>query len=131
MSVSEEILIEVLAEIESYKENLINIGSASDDYKRGYYLAVNDLKYIVNKIAKREIGRKITVDIWSDGYRSTGQCGAAIYHGTVHGVSSLREACDEMATNNSTFAKYYDPNCMTYLGCKLFDNEIEARKHFG
>ena len=69
-------------------------------------------------------------DIWSEGYACTGEAGPAFCLGTYYG-NSFKEACDSLAKTDPGFAKYYDPKRLTYWGCKLFDNETDARKTFG
>lgn len=69
-------------------------------------------------------------EIWSEGYAATGQRSKAMFHTTIE-ASSFNEACDLLAVRNQEFRKFYDPHTLTYWGCKLFDNEIDARKLFG
>ena len=68
--------------------------------------------------------------IWSEGYRATGGYGHAQYEGVGHG-ETFQEACDDLARRNQVFNKYYDPERLTSWGCRLFDNESDARKSFG
>jgi hypothetical protein len=44
---------------------------------------------------------------------------------------SLTEACEELSKKNPYFDSYYNPYTMTYKGCKVFDNEEEARVTHG
>lgn len=71
-----------------------------------------------------------TFQIWSEGFRATGESAGAHYHGSSIG-KDFKEACDRFAEENLTFWEYYDPNRMTFWGCKLYDNEHEARLSFG
>jgi hypothetical protein len=64
--------------------------------------------------------------IWSEGYSCTGECSSAIYLGEESDIT-FKKACVKFFSNTVLF----DPNRMTYWGCRLFDNEIEARKSFG
>lgn len=41
--------------------------------------------------------------------------------------STLAEACEDWASRNSYFNEHYNPYNMTYCGCKVFDNESDAR----
>ena len=50
--------------------------------------------------------------------------------GTVE-AETLQEACTILAATDKDFAKYFDPIKMTYWGCRLFDNEVDARKFTG
>jgi hypothetical protein len=69
-------------------------------------------------------------EIWSEGFRATGEWGTATYHGSCEG-DSFKQVCILFATHNLNFAKYFDPDRMTFWGCKLFDNEYDARNRFG
>ncbi len=40
---------------------------------------------------------------------------------------TLEEACEDWASRHEFFNTHFDRNKMSYLGCKLFDNEAEAR----
>lgn len=40
---------------------------------------------------------------------------------------TLKEACEDWASRHEFFNTHFDRNKMSYLGCKLFDNEVEAR----
>ena len=68
--------------------------------------------------------------IWSEGYKATGESGGAHRHGKAEG-ESFKEACCSFASKDSDFATYFDESGMTYWGCKLFDNEVDARKLYG
>lgn len=67
--------------------------------------------------------------VWSEGYAATGNSS---------GAELLGEAeADDFASACSTFfegsdrEKYFDQQRLTYWGCRLFDNEQDARKAFG
>ncbi len=68
--------------------------------------------------------------IWSEGYAVTGQAGKAHLHGETE-AETFNDACLTLAKRDGKFAKYFDPQRMTFWGCRLFDNEAEARKSFG
>ena len=70
------------------------------------------------------------IEIWSEGYRATGERGSATLHGVVE-AKSLKEACAKLAASDPEFARYYDPKHGTYWGCRLFGNEQDARELFG
>ncbi len=70
------------------------------------------------------------IEIWSEGFAATGEYGRAMKHATIE-APTLREACDKLVAQDPDFAIYYDANNMTYWGCRLFDNEAEAREMFG
>ena len=66
-------------------------------------------------------------NIWSEGYRATGESSAAIRMGCGTG-DTFKEACDKYFGKHDN---YYDSKNLTYWGCRLFDNETEARTTFG
>jgi hypothetical protein len=73
---------------------------------------------------------KTAFEIWSEGFAATGDSGEATLHGTATG-QSFAEACLRLAKEQPAFAQHFDPDRMTYWGCRLFDNEADARKRFG
>lgn len=71
-------------------------------------------------------------NIWMQGYLCSGMEGIpekATYEGEFE-ANSFREACD-MWSKTLKEPYYYNSEYLTYWGCKLFDNEIDARKSFG
>ena len=76
--------------------------------------------------------------IWSEGFRATGESQGAFFHGTSEG-ENFKEAVENFANTFPDFKKYYDVRINTktgeeylsYWGCQLFDNEQDARKSFG
>ena len=64
--------------------------------------------------------------IWAQGFAATGQSGQAFYHGIME-ATSFKDACGEFFKNDPL----YDPVRGTYWGCRLFDNETNARLAFG
>lgn len=68
--------------------------------------------------------------IWSEGWQATGGKGSAMFWAEID-AASLSEACDRLAERDSDFRQYYDRNRMPWWGCRLFDNEADARKSFG
>lgn len=69
-------------------------------------------------------------NIWSEGYRTSGESSGATYIGTYSGVD-FRDACFKWANSVSDRLQLYDRVRNTYWGCQLFDNEIDARANFG
>lgn len=65
-------------------------------------------------------------DIWVEGYQATGDRGVAQRVATVS-APSFKEACDKYFEKDPLYTK----ERLTYWGCKLFDNESDARKSFG
>ncbi|KKN04082.1 hypothetical protein LCGC14_1100940 [marine sediment metagenome] len=69
-------------------------------------------------------------EIWSEGYAATGEHGTAVFLGSAEG-KTFGDACVNFACENSGFSKHFGQAQLTYWGCRLFDNEIGARKSFG
>jgi hypothetical protein len=68
--------------------------------------------------------------IWMEGYLATGMEGfpaTAVFIGTIE-AETFQQACDKLFSHHD---KYYDPERRTVYGCRLFDNEQDARKTFG
>lgn len=66
-------------------------------------------------------------EVWSEGYQATGDSAGAVFHGRVV-ASSFKEACINYFGIDNI---YFNEDNLTFWGCKLFDNEIDARKNFG
>lgn len=65
--------------------------------------------------------------IWSEGFNTTGHSGKAIVMAHDIEASSFEEACLKAFKDD----KFFDEKNLTYWGCRLFDNETEARESFG
>lgn len=73
-------------------------------------------------------------DIWVEGYSATGQSSGATLMGTVTAVSFDEAVKAHVAKLNKSSADYYrrsDDGKWTMWGCRLFDNERDARKSYG
>ena len=74
--------------------------------------------------------------IWSEGFRATGESQGAFFHGVSEG-ENFKDAVLKFVKNNPDFAEYFDSDTRDdieyfyYWGCRLFDNEQDARKSFG
>ena len=68
-------------------------------------------------------------EIWAEGFVATGENGPADLLGINSGFT-FKEACINLAARKKEFARYFDPERLTYWGCRLFDNEADARKSF-
>jgi hypothetical protein len=68
-------------------------------------------------------------EIWVEGYIVTGDYGFADKLGEVAGIT-FRDACVNFfrLRDDST---YFEPDRLTYWGCRLFERESDARKSFG
>lgn len=82
-------------------------------------------------------------EIWSEGYRATGEDGDATFHGKYPG-ETFDEAVEYANSQSTLNAERYTPECFwpreaynnrrsnwKIWGCALFDNEADARKSFG
>lgn len=69
-------------------------------------------------------------DIWTEGYRATGDVGYAFCLGSKAGAT-FKEACAKFMKEFDPGGKYYNKETNCYWGCELFDNGTDARKSFG
>lgn len=67
--------------------------------------------------------------IWCEGYRVTGNEGHATYFGISEG-DSFKNACINYF-DKPEHKQYFNPDSMTYWGCRLFDNQADASERFG
>lgn len=67
--------------------------------------------------------------IWIEGFQATGESGKAQQIGTIE-AKSFQEACDKLG-RTPTWREHYDPKARAMWGCRMFDNEADARRSFG
>ena len=67
--------------------------------------------------------------IWAGGYSATGGAGKATLL-TKQKAESFLSAIEKWKTVAQS-PQLINPDNLTYWGCRLFDNETEARKSFG
>lgn len=67
-------------------------------------------------------------EIWAEGFFIQGQStpSPAFYHGKIE-AESFQEACDIRFVNDGL----YNRETLSLWGCRLFDNEKDARISFG
>lgn len=65
-------------------------------------------------------------EIWQEGFQITGNSSPAIFVAIIK-ANSFKDACDKHFKDN----ELYNPKNLTVWGCKLFNNERQARKNFG
>jgi hypothetical protein len=65
-------------------------------------------------------------EIWMEGFAATGESAGASSHGEVE-APTFREACVARFKGDNLF----EEKSLTYWGCRLFDNEADARQGFG
>ena len=76
-----------------------------------------------------DLQRGVMWEVWMEGYACTGERNAARFMGMYLGAT-FEDACNVWAKEGDN-EKYYKNNPPRYWGCKLFNNEMEARKNFG
>jgi hypothetical protein len=69
-------------------------------------------------------------EIWTEGFNITGQTSSACYWGKFK-TKTFKEAIEKALLAKDYEPKLYNPEELTYWGCKFFDNEVDARKSFG
>lgn len=68
-------------------------------------------------------------EVWMEGYRCMEGSSKAKYLGK-YDTNTFKEACD-LSMKEHGYEDWYDEEKLTMWGCKLFDNESDARKNFG
>lgn len=68
--------------------------------------------------------------IWAEGYQATGESGGATLFGFCYGAD-FKDACIRYFAKEARHAQYFNPDRMTYWGCRLFDNSNDARRSYG
>jgi hypothetical protein len=88
-------------------------------------LPITPLKTAGEKVPK-------VIEIWAEGHRNVGSPpSSAMFLGRVQ-AHDLKSACEAWAKEHAEYARYYfNSEELTYGGCRLFDNEADARKSFG
>lgn len=81
--------------------------------------------------AKRDI--VMLYEIWSEGFRVSGETGSKAYKIGEQKANSFEEACDLFVKRNPQYKDCYEKRngVPAYWGCRWFDNEADARKAFG
>lgn len=85
---------------------------------------------IKDSVSRGEIGM---YPLWEEGYSITGNSSTASYLGVFEG-KTFNEACDNWSKTIKQPEHYKAGNDVhrpSYWACKIFDNEIDARKSFG
>lgn len=78
------------------------------------------------------MGKMKKFEIWTEGYAATGEHQPASKMGEAEG-ETFRDAVLKFMENYSPRKRRDDFNAerLTYWGCRLFDNEADARKSNG
>lgn len=67
------------------------------------------------------------MEIWCEGDPRREYTAAHLGYGK--GVNLLA-ACEDWATRSEYFNEHFNPHNMTYCGCRVFDNEMDARESY-
>ncbi|UOE58024.1 hypothetical protein [Cytobacillus oceanisediminis] len=104
------------------------------EFGKGFSFAMGAACGIVTRVISQEKKEpdepSFHFQIWSEGFETNGEKGQATLHGVGFG-KDFKEACQYYARHNPVFEKNFDSDRMTYWGCRLFDNEEDARRTFG
>jgi hypothetical protein len=69
-------------------------------------------------------------EVWMEGYAATGGTAYAEFVAEVE-AETFEEACVKALKVRHFDMSFYRPESNAYWGCRLFDNEREARRVFG
>jgi hypothetical protein len=69
-------------------------------------------------------------EVWAEGYRATCESGDATLLGKAE-ANTFEEACRKVAEQRGMHLTFSIDRPPAYWGCRLFDNEKDARKAFG
>jgi hypothetical protein len=69
-------------------------------------------------------------EVWVEGFSAMEQKGQAGVFGRIT-TGSFKEACILLARDMPEAERYFNQERLTWWGCRLFDNEADARKAFG
>lgn len=71
-----------------------------------------------------------TYEIWAEGFADNGGSRGAFCLGVSKGVD-FKDACKNRAERDAEFNRYFNEERMTWWGCSLYDNQVDAIKSFG
>ncbi len=71
----------------------------------------------------------MTYDVWMEGFVATGESGTAMFLGSFE-APTFRDACKQAIADWGDLELFNESN-LTYWACRLFDNEVDARRNFG
>ena len=72
-------------------------------------------------------------EIWTEGFRVSGETGGTAFKVGEQRADSFEEACDLFVKYNPRYQDSYKKvnGIPSYWACRWFDNEADARKSFG
>lgn len=123
----------------SYEKCMEYLANKRQELFQKYQKMSEEVSAFYKKIMESEIKNHINsktikkYSLWMEGYSATGQSSTAEFLGVFDGVS-FNDACDNWSKTIKQ-PEYYKPGTdehrPSYWACKIFDNEIDARKSFG
>ena len=72
---------------------------------------------------------KCTWEVWTEGYRVTGNKATAMFHGNYPG-ETFEEAVKK-CVQEQEMGDCFNEEHLTYWGCRFYDNGTDARRTFG
>jgi len=81
-----------------------------------------------------DAGEIRTIAIWSEGYRATGEAATATLHGEFEGKTfsdAVELYLQTLGLEDRAYYHQHDDGSWSCWGCRLFDNEADARKAYG
>lgn len=81
------------------------------------------MKIKMGKNLEEAEDKKAKFEVWTEGYICTGAKVGATFHGVFEGNTFKEAVKKAFKGKNESEASYY--------GCRVFDNEKDARKAFG
>ena len=69
-------------------------------------------------------------EVWTEGYQATGERSPASFHG-VFRAPTFADAVKRCVKEKKFDTRCFDPERLSYWGCRFFDNEADARRSFG
>lgn len=123
MPVSQEVQLNNVADANAHRQMLKELE------KMGYTNFEQVMTLL--RLKRHEVLQEREFQIWAEGYQATGEHGEARLVGTQKAYS-FHDACTMYYETQDASAKaYWNPDRTAIWGCRLFDNEVDARKSFG
>ena len=70
------------------------------------------------------------IEVWMEGYQCNGDRGTASFLGETE-AETFAEACKKLVAEGKITSNLFNEKQLTVWGCRLYDNEAEARAKFG
>lgn len=108
----------------------LSIGDVNDLLQR----AEERWETIKSQMLNKESPESKLWDIWAEGYSVTGESSGATLLASNVEAKTFTEAVEtwlKTVTSHNPYITKQNDGTYTYWGCRLFDNERDARKSFG